>query len=160
MHPHPFSDPLGHSYGIAHDAIDPTDELVIRSVHDWAIDMFNVGYYWESHEAWESLWHAFGRTGPQANFTKGLIKLAAAGVKAREGRAIGVKRHAGRAIEIFNASANADAGRSDLCMGLSCAWLITQCQTIYNHPEAFVEDSHCDILCVFPFALVPTHPTS
>ncbi len=154
MHPHPFSDHLGHSYGIAHDAIDPGDELAIKSVHDWGIDLFNQGYYWEAHEAWESLWHAFGRTGPQADFIKGLIKLAAAGVKAREGQAMGVQRHARRARELFLASANADSGRCDLCMGLSIAWLRTQCQTIFVHPESFVEASHCDVMCVFPFALV------
>ena len=160
MHPHPVSDPVGHSYGIAGDTIDPTDELAIRSGHDWAIDLFNYGYYWESHEAWESIWHAFGGTGRQANFVKGLIKLAAAGVKAREGRAVGVKRHVGRAIEIVDESANADAGRSDSCMGLSYAWLRAQVQLIFDQPEAFVEDSHCDVMSVFPFALVPEHPTS
>ncbi|TGQ49534.1 DUF309 domain-containing protein, partial [Mesorhizobium sp. M1C.F.Ca.ET.210.01.1.1] len=24
----------------------------------WGIDLFNHGYYWEAHEAWEPLWHA------------------------------------------------------------------------------------------------------
>jgi len=54
------------------------------------IELFNHGYYWESHEVWESLWHAAGRTGPIADFLKGLIALAAAGVKVREGKAAGV----------------------------------------------------------------------
>jgi hypothetical protein len=51
------------------------------------IDLFNFGYWWESHEAWEGLWRACGRRGPAADFLKGLIKLAAAGVKASTGTA-------------------------------------------------------------------------
>ena len=52
----------------------------------FAVDLFNHGYYWESHEVWESLWHACGRRGTAADFLKSLIKLAAAGVKVAEGR--------------------------------------------------------------------------
>jgi hypothetical protein len=67
----------------------------------YAIDLFNHGFYWEAHEAWEALWHAAGRRGPTADFLKGLIKLAAAGVKTREGRAAGVRQHAQRAAELL-----------------------------------------------------------
>jgi len=61
------------------------------------IDLFNGGYYWESHVALESLWIACGRKGIVADFLKGLIKLAAAGVKGLEGKPEGVKSHSGRA---------------------------------------------------------------
>ena len=44
---------------------------------------------------------AEGRTGKVADILKGLIKLAAAGVKAREGKPAGVRRHARRAEELF-----------------------------------------------------------
>jgi predicted metal-dependent hydrolase len=67
------------------------------------MDLFNHGYYWEAHEAWESLWHAAGRTGPVADFLKGLIKLAAAGVKVAEGNQDGARSHAKRAAELFRA---------------------------------------------------------
>jgi hypothetical protein len=63
--------------------------------------LFNHGFYWEAHEAWESLWHAVGRQGPVAAWLKALIKLAAAGVKAREGNPAGVARHATRALELL-----------------------------------------------------------
>ena len=46
---------------------------------------YNAGYYWEAHEAWEAAWVIAGRQGPTADFYKGLIKLAAAGVKLYEG---------------------------------------------------------------------------
>jgi hypothetical protein len=101
--PHPTSDPAGHSYGRHETAAAPLDEATWRTnpAYLFGLDLFNGGYYWEAHEAWEALWHASGRAGPVADFVKGLIKLAAAGVKAREGRAAGVRQHAERAAELF-----------------------------------------------------------
>jgi uncharacterized protein len=127
--PHPQSDPAGHSYGRR----DPPPPAIRDA--DWpqsvaylhAVDLFNHGYYWEAHEAWESLWHAAGRRGPIADLLKGLIKLAAAGVKAREGRPTGVKSHTRRAAELFH-EAQADGG--DTMLGLRLEELATQAETI------------------------------
>jgi predicted metal-dependent hydrolase len=66
-----------------------------------ALDLFNSGYAWEAHEAWESFWNALGRTTPEAQFVQGLIHLAAAGVKIREGKPQGVSRHTKRARELL-----------------------------------------------------------
>lgn len=102
--PHPARDPQGHSFGKPEEAVlcpDPL-ELERNPLFCFALDLFNHGYYWEAHEAWEGLWHASGRRGTLADFLKGLIHLAAAGVKAREGRINGVQRHAERAKELFN----------------------------------------------------------
>lgn len=110
--PHPVSDARGHSF---RNASEPekgqvrNPGLSINFDPDWksspdylfGIDLFNHGFYWEAHETWERLWIVFGRSGSNADFIKGLIKLAAAGVKAREGRTIGVQRHARRAEELF-----------------------------------------------------------
>ncbi len=30
----------------------------------WGLDLFNHGYYWEAHEAWEGLWQVADRDGP------------------------------------------------------------------------------------------------
>jgi hypothetical protein len=68
----------------------------------YGIDLFNHGYYWEAHEAWEAVWHAAGRTGRIADFLKALIKLAAAAVKAREGSPTGAARHAHRCRELLD----------------------------------------------------------
>lgn len=65
--------------------------------------LFDAGYYWETHEAWEFLWHAHDRRGPIADLLKALIKLAAAGVKVREGQPRGVTTHAGRARDLIDA---------------------------------------------------------
>lgn len=100
--PHPIRDPRGHSYGAA----EP--EAIALAPADWArstaflygIDLFNHGYYWEAHEAWEGLWRA--APDPEATaMLHGLIKLAAAGVKARSGNLRGVARHAAGAAELF-----------------------------------------------------------
>lgn len=72
----------------------------------YGVDLFNHGYYWEAHEVWEGLWLAAGRTGPTADFFKGLIKLAAAGVKTLAGSEIGRRRHARRAAELFSQAAD------------------------------------------------------
>jgi hypothetical protein len=103
--PHPTGDERGHSFG-RHELAVSLDEATWRENETWlfAIDLFNHGYYWEAHEAWEALWHACGRTGPVADLLKGLIKLAAAGVKEREGRPAGVKQHMARAVELVTAA--------------------------------------------------------
>ncbi len=101
--PHPTSDPRGHSFGVQVEKAAPLTEEPFHTneTYLYALDLFNHGFYWEAHEAWEALWHVAGRKGATADFLKGLIKLAAAGVKAREGRAAGVRQHAARAEELF-----------------------------------------------------------
>jgi uncharacterized protein len=103
---HPTGDPKGHSFGRHEPPARALDEATWRWNEVWlyAIDLFNHGYYWEAHEAWEALWHAAGRRGPTADLLKGLIKLAGAGVKSREGRPAGVRKHAARAAELLAAA--------------------------------------------------------
>ena len=67
----------------------------------FGVDLYNAKYFWESHEQWEAIWHATGRTGAIADFFKGLIKLSAAGVKKLEGNPAGAQRHLQRAVELF-----------------------------------------------------------
>ncbi|WP_437228675.1 DUF309 domain-containing protein [Planctomicrobium sp. SH661] len=96
--PHPVSDPAGHSFGAARPI--PTGSLQPGA------NLFDHGYYWEAHEAWEAEWLAAGRTGPDADVIKGLIKLAACGVKCLEQNEAGARRHAQRGAELFRQAAN------------------------------------------------------
>jgi hypothetical protein len=48
----------------------------------WGVDLFNHGFAWEAHEAWEGLWRAGKHDQTQATFLQGLIQCAAARVKA------------------------------------------------------------------------------
>ena len=41
----------------------------------YAIDLFNHGYWWETHEVLEGLWFAAGRTPPAARYLQGLIQI-------------------------------------------------------------------------------------
>jgi hypothetical protein len=110
--PHPISDPDGHSHGrTATPAAIDSERLLESPAFRRGVELFRSGYYWEAHEEWESIWHAAGRRGAVADFLKGLIKLAAAGVKAREGNADGVRRHARRAVELLSSVMN--MGSSD-----------------------------------------------
>ena len=95
--PHPLRDPHGHGCAGPAGTVLPGARC---EMYLWGIDLFNGGYYWEAHEAWEAVWHAADRKGMAADFCKALIKLAAAGVKAREGREAGVTRHARRCAEL------------------------------------------------------------
>lgn len=70
----------------------------------WALDLFNHGYWWESHEALEGLWHAAGRTTPSARFVQSLIHLSAACLNHRRGHAAAARRQAARAVRGLRAA--------------------------------------------------------
>ena len=130
--PHPMNDPSGHSYSAVHDQPrsdlntptpfghlppDPTSRrrtlaATLAADQQWlyALDLFNGGWYWESHESWEGFWNALGRTTPEARLVQGLIHLAAAAVKIREGKPNGVARHTQRARELLGGSWAAPVG--------------------------------------------------
>jgi predicted metal-dependent hydrolase len=76
----------------------------------YALDLYNAGFYWEAHEVWEGFWNALGRTTPEARFVQGLIHLAAAAVKIREGKPAGVARHRKRARDLLGDLGAADVG--------------------------------------------------
>ena len=105
--PHPVREPEGHSFGQPEPLVEMFDpeHWDACQTYLFGIDLFNAGFYWEAHEQWEAVWHALGRRGHTADFLKGLIKLAAAGVKQLEGRPEGVRRHARRAQELFTSVA-------------------------------------------------------
>jgi uncharacterized protein len=139
-HPHPVNDPRGHLYGHTHPIPITPETLaqlpseptlrrqalaaLLATTPQWlyALDLFNEGFYWESHEAWESFWHALGRTSPEAQSVQGLIHLAAACVKIREGRTEGVHRHTQRARTLLGdlgAAYVGDAGDHAAALGLA-----------------------------------------
>lgn len=114
--PHPYRDARGHSY----QRKSPSPKMLTAST--WAenrhyllaLDYFNHGYYWESHEEWERLLRTTGNDSPVGRFLKGLVKLSAAGVKVRENSIHGVRRHAASAGEVF-ADVAAEVGTEYFC---------------------------------------------
>ena len=92
--------PVSHPHGHMREGTLPQDWSQQQYLQ-WGRQLFNKGYYWEAHEAWEHLWMELGRTSANALTVKGLIKLAASAVKCREGNASGAIRHAQCAAELL-----------------------------------------------------------
>jgi hypothetical protein len=133
--PHPRRDPRGHSYqDQSNDRCDPEcdRDAYIERWLGRGVTLFDAGYYWEAHEAWENAWHALGRRGPGADLVRGLIKLAAAGVKVRECQPHGIRTHADRAAGLF-AQARAAAGATRL-LGFDLSWLEACARRLANEP--------------------------
>ena len=81
--PHPTRDPAGHSYGKEEDYLPSFCAADWRQCEPYlyGVDLFNAGYWWEAHEAWEAVWLAAGPETPTGQFIQGLIQLAAAQLK-------------------------------------------------------------------------------
>jgi uncharacterized protein len=132
--PHPESDPAGHSFG-AHRPITlppgpddwPTCRPYLRG-----LDLFNASFFWESHVEFEAVWMACGRRGTTADFFKGLIKLAAAGVKHLDGRPAGVKSHAAGAAKLWREVARSPGADRELFLGLRLPELIAMAEVIHQ----------------------------
>lgn len=123
--PHPVRDPGGHSHG-SHPPVVAAETALSSEPFQWGIDLFNHGYYWEAHEAWEGLWQAARRTPQHRLFFKGLILLAATGVKLREGKPAAAARHAGRAAKALRQVPVGPNRMFERAMGLSPAVLAQQ----------------------------------
>lgn len=159
--PHPVRDPAGHQYAALQEPLDfSLDRWPQCRPYLYGIDLFNHGYYWEAHEAWEQVWLAAGRRGPAADFLKALIKLAAAGVKRREGSARGQRRHARRAAQLLRQVSETLTHRPPAerrMMGLPLDRLAEQAAAAADASEAVV-DTTTGPSRVFPFGLVPEFP--
>lgn len=129
--PHPIRDPDGHSSGESHPELPSPESSAWRDCELYlrGIDLFNAGYYWEAHEAWEAVWIAAGRRGVHADFFKALIKLAAAGVKLREANPAGARRHLRRADELLTIVSAAQAVEGSL-FGLELEPLQQACREL------------------------------
>ncbi len=130
--PHPVSDPRGHRYGAPPELperLDP-DRWYESRCYLRGLDLFNHGYYWESHVALEQLWLGAGRSGDLAQFLKGLIKLAAAGVKHNAGQPEGVRSHACRARQLWGEVAQSLGGDTSTFVGFPLGELIAVAEEI------------------------------
>jgi uncharacterized protein len=114
--PHPLRDPRGHSHNRKGRPSLPltAENWADNRTYLLALDYFNSGFYWEAHEEWERLWRISGPESTVGRFLRGLIKLAAAGVKVREYSIHGVRRHAASAGEVF-ADVAAEVGTDRYC---------------------------------------------
>lgn len=93
--PHPTRDPRGHSF-----SEEPEGAAGYYEPDDWranedylfGVDLYNHGFLWEAHEAWEGLWHSAKHDELQAEFLQGLIQCAAGALKVRMQQPRGLAR--------------------------------------------------------------------
>ena len=81
--PHPTRDPHGHSYGVREERSTylPAERWRQNEEYLYGVDLYNHGFLWEAHEAWENLWHPAKHDPEQAGFLQGLIQCTAASLK-------------------------------------------------------------------------------
>jgi predicted metal-dependent hydrolase len=103
--PHPTRDPAGHSFGRSEPEPPRLPPALWRANEPYlfGVDLYNHGYLWEAHEAWEGLWHASKPDRCQALFLQGLIQCAAAWLKIAMDQPRGVERLAALALEKLDA---------------------------------------------------------
>lgn len=90
-HPHPTSDPGGHLFGREREPAAPPDAESWTTCEEYlyGVDLYNHGYWWEAHEAWEGLWQQVERESDEGLFLQGLIQAAAAMLKWHMGQSAG-----------------------------------------------------------------------
>jgi len=81
--PHPTEDPKGHSYGqsVEEPGILKPDKWYENETYLFGVDLYNYAFWWESHEAFESLWKRLAKDDSTSDFLQGLIKISAAFLK-------------------------------------------------------------------------------
>lgn len=153
-YPHPVRDAEGHSHGhVAPPVLESS--LLASDEFFWGCDLFNHGYYWEAHEAWEGLWQL--AEGDLKLFLKGMILLCAAGVKVREGKSVPAMRHATRAGEMFRLIGEPMQSAFSKAIGLSLTDMTVMSLRAIHAAPGEAEFSMISE-AVFSFVLRPTQP--
>ncbi len=96
-HPHPTASPRGHSY---RGPDDPEPVVTFYPPEAWfnspdylyGCDLYNHGYWWEAHEAWEGLWKTTPEGSAQRHFLQGIIQVGAAHLQLFQASEQGVGR--------------------------------------------------------------------
>lgn len=95
--PHPTADLRGHSYlppGRPHPRPAPLIPERWNESQDllYGIDLYNHGYWWEAHEAWEGLWRLTDNSGAIGRGLQGWIQVSACHLKILLGHRTGAER--------------------------------------------------------------------
>ncbi len=87
QNPHPVIHPDGHSFGKEETEIERIlpEHWQKNSLYLYGIDLFNYGYWWEAHEAWETIWLKTKKFDLEGQYLQGLIQMSAALLKLYQG---------------------------------------------------------------------------
>ena len=100
--PHPEKEG-GHGFGLHLNTYAINDKnYKTHEDYLYALDLYNLGFYWESHVYLEAIWNENKRKGPEADLLKAIIKLGAAGIKYRMEMNEAGQGHLNRAHELFS----------------------------------------------------------
>jgi len=99
--PHPIRDPRGHSFGQRDGPVPHICANRWRENEAWlaGVDLYNHGYLWEAHEAWERPWLGAREDVAQELVLQGLIQCAASVLKIAMGEPAGARRLADLGLE-------------------------------------------------------------
>jgi hypothetical protein len=92
--PHPTRDPSGHSFEASEQELPylPAEVWPTNEEYLFGVDLYNHGFLWEAHEAWEGVWNASKHDPLQKEHLQGLIQCAAACLKIRMEQPRGLAR--------------------------------------------------------------------
>jgi uncharacterized protein len=92
--PHPEIHPEGHSYGkkTSPESFIPPEKWPQNETYLFGVDLFNHGYWWEAHEAWEKVWMTTPKLDSHGQFLQGLIQWSAAVLKLYSGNQKGFEK--------------------------------------------------------------------
>jgi hypothetical protein len=152
--PHPVRDPTGHSYHVGPLPV-ATEASLGSDAFLWGLDLFNHGYYWEAHEAWEGLWLVADRDNPLRMLFKSLILLSAAGVKIRERKSAAAARHAVRAAALLRELIKVQDSAFERALGTSPATLAEHAEAATRIPAELRATAPGQPQAVFNFILGP-----
>ena len=124
--------PGGHMHGTAEliapeiDTAKPENNNFLR----FSLDLYNYGFFWESHVYLEALWNTHNRKGAIADFLKAFIKLSAASVKANLNEQELAREHFLRARELFLKVENSEGA---IFLGFNLLDLIAKIDSGIDH---------------------------
>ncbi len=90
--PHPVADPRGHSYSGGEASGEPDTTSDPEGLFAFGADLHNAGYWWEAHEAWETVWLTVTPNTSIHHGLRGMIQVANAHLKLHQGKAQAVAR--------------------------------------------------------------------
>ena len=131
--PHPITDPRGHSYNDDAAPNDTNTSSDPESLFLFGIDLHNAGYWWEAHEAWETVWLKMTPNTSVHHGLRGMIQAANAHLKLHQGKARAAARLRADFERCFDAALLHTA---DLVIhGLSLASWAGEVRDYYAHVE-------------------------
>lgn len=111
-----------------------SDQWRQNELYLYGVDLFNHGFWWEAHTAWEALWKEAPQHHVTRLFLQGLIQVAAAQLKRLEGKGRGADKLAAKGIEKLREMSRRCRGRP--YMGLDLARFAARAEAVLRSDES------------------------